>query len=54
MEKNCNEYKSTNKEPITIPYVAHEKIVYKLERTNKRLWIALAIAAFLLLISIAL
>lgn len=52
MGNTCNEYKSTNKEPIAIPYIVHEKIVYKLERKNKRLWIALAIVAFLLLISI--
>jgi type IV secretory pathway component VirB8 len=47
-----NEHKSTNKEPIKIPYVAHESMMYRLERTNKRLWIALVIALILLLISI--
>lgn len=47
-----NEQKSTNKEPMQIPYVVHESIMYRLERTNKRLWIALVVALILLLISV--
>ena len=54
MKKSSIECKSTNKEPIKIPYVVFESVVYKLERTNKRLWIALVIALLLLLISIIL
>ena len=52
MEKKSSEYKSTNKEPILIPYVAYEKAVYKLEQKNKILWIALSVAVLLLVVSV--
>lgn len=51
MQKTCDSCKG-EKNLVTIPYVAHESMMYRLERTNKRLWIALVIALILLLISI--
>lgn len=48
MKKTCD---SCREKLSTIPYVVHESITHRLERQNKRLWIALLIATILLFIT---
>lgn len=50
MQKTCDSCKG-EKNLVTIPFAAHEKEIYRLERQNKRLWIALLIAVILLFIA---
>ena len=47
-EKKCNKC-GTDKVPATIPFMAHENEVVRLERIIKRQWIALIVAICMLL-----
>lgn len=47
MSKKCNSC-STDKVPATIPFMAHENEVVRLERIIKRQWIALIVAICML------
>lgn len=47
MAKTCNNC-GTEKAPASVPYVVHESTVARMERINKRLWIALIVAIALI------
>lgn len=44
----CESCKGENKTPESIPYIAHEGMMARLERTIKRLWVTTIILIFLL------
>ena len=45
---DCNSCKSKNKTHETVPYIVHESSMARMERTAKRLWIAVITLIFLL------
>lgn len=42
MEKKCN-HCGTDKNPDSVPYIAHESAMARSERNSKRLWIAILV-----------
>ena len=45
---NCETCKNKPTTPESVPYIAHESAMARMERTNKRLWITNLILIFLL------
>lgn len=45
---NCDSCKKVRKNNEPIPYIVHEADMARMERTNRRLWVALIICIFII------